>query len=391
ALGLYWRRDGKPLWRDPSLVADESAPGGHAEDDARRFVRRLAETLGVSPDRALPGYEDAWYYLWKERRLPVNVDPHDSRLKDPDERAQLARVFEQGLDKVVGYALPLQRDHYTDGTREWASGAWFFRSERMYLVPGDSPMGYRLPLEALPWVKPSDYPHVLEPDPMAARPPLPDPAGPARQRFLRGASSPTAGRGAAPPLDAGLKDPSARPASGESAPWVVRTALCAESRGGVLRIFLPPARDLEDYVDLVGAIEDTAADLRLPVLVEGYAPPHDPRLRSIKVTPDPGVIEVNTDPAATWDELSANTTALYEEARLSRLAAEKFMLDGRHTGTGGGNHIVLGGPTPADSPLLRRPDLLRSLVGYWHNHPSLSYLFSGMFVGPTSQAPRLDE
>jgi uncharacterized protein (DUF2126 family)/transglutaminase-like putative cysteine protease len=391
SLGLYRRRDGKPLWRDPSLVADESAPGGHTEEHAGRFIRRLAEVLGVPPDRAFPGYEDTWYYLWKERRLPVNVDPHDSRLEDPEERARLAKVFEQGLGQVIGYVLPLKRDHYTDGIREWVSGAWFLRPERMYLVPGDSPMGFRLALDSLPWVKPSEFPHVIEPDPMAGRPPLPDPASRARQLHLRGAAAPTAGRGAAPPLDTELKDPSTRPARGESTPWIVRTALCAESRGGVLRIFVPPARDLEDYVDLVGAIEDTAADLQLPVLVEGYAPPADPRLRSIKVTPDPGVIEVNTDPAATWDELSANTTALYEEARQSRLAAEKFMLDGRHTGTGGGNHICLGGPTPADSPLLRRPDLLRSLVGYWHNHPSLSYLFSGLFVGPTSQAPRVDE
>jgi len=392
SLGLYWRRDGKPCWRDPSLVADETRPGGHTEADALRFLHRLAGTLGVSPDHAIPGYEDAWYYLWKERRLPVNVDPHESRLKDPEERARLAKVFEQGLDKTVGYALPLKRDHYRDGSRQWASGAWFLRPERMYLVPGDSPMGYRLALESLPWVKPSDYPHLVEPDPMAPRQPLPDPATQARQRYLRGSVPPTPGRGASPLLETGLKDPSEkRPAVGESAPGVLRTALCAEARGGVLRLFVPPARDLEDYLDLVGAIEVTAADLRLPVLVEGYAPPFDPRLRTIKVTPDPGVIEVNTDPAASWDELSTSTTALYEEARQTRLAAEKFMIDGRHTGTGGGNHIVLGGPTPSDSPLLRRPDLLRSLLGYWHNHPSLSYLFSGMFIGPTSQAPRVDE
>jgi uncharacterized protein (DUF2126 family)/transglutaminase-like putative cysteine protease len=402
ALGLYWRKDGEPVWRDPALIATEDATGNLTSMDARAFVLSLAQRLEVNPDHSQPGYEDTWYYLWKERRLPVNVDPFESKLENPEDRARLAQVFERGLDHVVGYALPLRREYYTDGTSDWVSGAWFFRPERMYLIPGDSPMGFRLPLDAIPWVHPSEAQQIVEQDPMEVRSALPARAAlSARQRYLEEVPEYQPARGfMEQTVDTGpaRERPRRRtlvldlpPALGQSASRMVRTALCAETREGVLRIFMPPQRYLEDYLALVAAIEDTAADLGMPALIEGYAPPSDSRIHTIKVTPDPGVIEVNIHPSENWDELVKKTTTLYEEAHLSRLGTEKFMLDGRHTGTGGGNHILIGGASPADSPILRNPGLLRSLVGYWHNHPALSYLFSGIFVGPTSQAPRIDE
>ncbi len=399
AFSCFWRADGEPSWHDVGLFADEAHPGTDGPPEADRFLRELAAQLGVADDHVQAGYEDVWYYLWRERRLPVNVDPFDARLSDEVERDRLRRVFTQGLDTVVGYALPLQRNHGT-GPR-WRTGPWFLRGERMYLFPGDSPMGFRLPLDSLPWATEGDTAQVFERDPMAPRPPLPlSTQWRTQSRLLRfelaadqtgGASVGRRSLGdASEPVDvADLK--MRRPLRDESASWIVRTALCVEPRNGILYVFMPPVEALEDYLEIVAAVEASAATLQCRVLMEGYPPPNDPRLKHFQITPDPGVIEVNIQPSASWSEIVDHTTILYDEAHRSGLTSEKFMVDGRHTGTGGGNHFVLGGWTAQDSPFLRRPDLLRSLISYWHNHPALSYLFSGLFIGPTSQAPRIDE
>jgi uncharacterized protein (DUF2126 family)/transglutaminase-like putative cysteine protease len=375
SLNCYWRKDGEPIWSNPKLAADEQVPQAVDEQTANKFLRHVAEELGLNSQFVFPVFEDAFYYLWRERRLPANVDPFDSRLEDPLERERLAKVFEQGLDRVIGHVLPVARS--ADAAR-WQSGAWFLRSERCYLIPGDSPIGYRLPLDSQPWAAKGDYPFIHSPDPSRNFPVL-APHAQVRQQLRSLASE--------PPPPSAEKPPAAK----ESAADVTRTSMCAETRNGVLYIFMPPTRELEDYLELVAAIEATAEALAQPIILEGYEPPTDPRLANFRVTPDPGVIEVNVHPSADWNALAERTTFLYEAARECRLISEKFMLDGRHAGTGGGNHIVLGGASPADSPFLRRPDLLRSLLGYWHNHPSLSYLFSGLFIGPTSQSPRVDE
>jgi len=379
ALGCFWRTDGRPVWQDDRWIADVSKNYGFDVAEAKVFIDTLAEILGVRRRYIRAGYEDILYYLYKEQRLAVNVDPGDPRLEDPEARARMVRAFQRGLGAPVGYVLPLQYG-------SWKSGPWPFRGDHMFLLPGDSPAGLRLPLESLPWVAKTDFPYDHPLDPMADRGPLPDLH--AGQQALQGRPAEKIGEGVRSqprPFD----EPA--PVPGESAAWVVRTALCVQPRGGRLYVFMPPVTALEGYLELVAAVEVTAARTGLPVVIEGYTPPYDPRLESLKITPDPGVIEVNIQPMHSWRELVDCTTTLYETARQSRLGTEKFMLDGRHTGTGGGNHIVMGGATPAESPFLRRPDLLRSFITFWNNHPSLSFLFSGLFIGPTSQQPRIDE
>ncbi len=395
---LYWRKDGKPIWQNPDLIAVETAPTLATIDAANRLTSGIASRLGVGAENAIEAFEDPVQWIAKEANLPDNANPFDTKLDDAEERGRFARIFERGLDKPSGYVLPIQRAEDPDAAPtekrahkkvqpwnaaaiggRWVSERWKLRRQRLFLLPGDSPVGYRLPLASLPWLPEAERPRVTDPDPFAPRGPLPDQAA-VVQAFRRSVGAET--------LTAERQEQVEQTITHGNA---VRTALSVEPRDGRICIFMPPVEALEDYLELLAAIEATAADLGLKVHIEGYPPPHDPRLDVIKVTPDPGVIEVNVQPAASWGACVNTTRGLYEDARLVRLGTEKFMVDGRHTGTGGGNHVVVGGAKPADSPFLRRPDLLKSLILYWQRHPSLSYLFSGLFIGPTSQAPRVDE
>ncbi|MGA0368168.1 MAG: DUF2126 domain-containing protein [Kiritimatiellia bacterium] len=359
AYGIFWRKDGVPLWRDPQWFSKPGQKDGFGPAEAETFTLELSRRLGVFTEHVQSAYEDIAYYLWKEGTLPVNLDPADPRLHDAQERRHLAKLLDQGLGKPVGSVLPLQW-HPVHG--RWVSSHWPMKRGHLFLVPGNSPLGLRLPLDAIPWVEEDEKIPVNEESPLEDKAAL----GPAQAaRF------------------SDLKPLKVRE--------ICHTALSVEAREGQLFVFLPPLSGVEPFLDLMTVIEDTAAHLKMPVILEGYPPPYDPRLDVIKVTPDPGVIEVNVNPSEWWPELVEKTLGLYEDARQSRLGTEKFLLDGRHTGTGGGNHITLGGKTPADSPFLRRPGLLRSLITYWQHHPGLSYLFSGLFIGPSSQAPRADE
>ena len=368
ALGCFWRTDGEALWHDPSLLARVDKDYQHTIEDAERFGQLLCERLGIHNQYLQPAYEDSLYYLWLERSLPESANPKKAKLSDDLERRRLAKLLGRGLESISGYVLPVSFDG-----QSWQSSLWPMRSDVITLIPGDSPMGYRLPLDSLPQISEEEIPP--ERDPFEARESLP----------VYSLTENVAQRQQSqqPPL----KDKE----SSKKTVDVIRTSICVEPRDGRLHLFLPPVSHLEHYVELIYHIEATASALSIPVVIEGYEPPKDHRLQKFLITPDPGVIEVNIHPSRNWQELVENTEILYEQAHLCRLGTEKFMLDGRHTGTGGGNHITLGGPTPADSPLLRKPDLLRSLVNYWQHHPGLSYLFSGMFIGPTSQAPRPDE
>ncbi|MGB0747687.1 MAG: DUF2126 domain-containing protein [Magnetospiraceae bacterium] len=377
---LYWRVDGKPVWRDTNLIAAAEGANRATVDHAESLLKSIAVSLEVAPENVMPAFEDPAVWLIKESNLPENVTPENSKLKDQEERRRIARVFDRGLTEPAGFVLPVQRWQGKSTGPYWQTERWKTRRGALFLTPGDSAIGYRLPLESLPHVAASNYPYIYPADPSIPKDPLPDYHEEEADR-----AQPVAHFTAAEPGQVITEQ-----VLGEL-DGTVRTAIAVEPRDGHLCVFMPPVEEIEDYLEMLTAVEAAAAKEGLPVRVEGYGPPTDPRLNVIRVAPDPGVIEVNIHPAASWEDCVKTTEAIYDEARLSRLGTDKFMIDGRHTGTGGGNHVVVGGATPLDSPFLRRPDVLRGMIQHWQRHPSLSYLFSGLFIGPTSQAPRIDE
>jgi uncharacterized protein (DUF2126 family) len=378
ALDLVARTDGVPVWPDRAL--ERRPPTLEA---AREVIDAIAARLGL-PAGAVPAFEDPWRWLQDEAALPVDVDPLRADLRDPEERRRLARILGGGPDRPAGFVLPLGKS--TAGA--WTTDRWSFRRGHLFLVPGDSPIGLRLPIAALGGPVPLPWPAEA---PLAA----PDPRSPEAEARRRAeeevrqerldAAERARGREPAPRRRA---EAAQRPAPPGAA---VRTALCLEPREGDLFAFLPPLPTADDFLELVEALDAVREATGQDVFLEGYGPPPSPKIRRLAVTPDPGVLEVNIPPARTAREHARTLEVAFEAALHAGLHSEKYLLDGRLSGSGGGHHVTAGGPTPAESPLVRRPDLLASLVTFLQHHPSLSYLFTGLFVGPTSQAPRVDE
>ncbi len=322
--GCVWRRDGAPLWRNAALLADPwTTEGGVTAQDVERFGHHLTPTLGLSTELLRPAYEQT-----------LSTSSEGEHTGRPAGATEMTAT-------PIGYVLPLRWDA---ANGRWEPPTTGGARGRILLTPGDSPISLRLPAG-----QGSRAVHIDNRD----------------NRDLLTSGTPQ------------LQEPNLN----------VQTVLCVEHRDSRLHVFMPSLPDFAPYRQLLDAVAQTAETLRLPVVLDGAAPPTDPSLHALTVAPESGVLKLTLPPAESWDALHSRTTALYAAAHRAGLHAEKFMTDGRHTGTGGGNRIVIGGPTPEESPLLRRPDLLRSLITYWQHHPSLSYLFSGT----TGRSCRVDE
>ncbi|MCB0854465.1 MAG: transglutaminase family protein [Bacteroidetes bacterium] len=345
----YWRKDQKPIWKDEKFLADPNKEYHFQEEDAKKFIQRLAYYLGVAETNCLPAYEDVFYFLWEEGNLPVNIDPLNIDPKDKLERRTLAELLDHGLNLPKGYVLPVKYNH---ASSLWESCRWQFTRKHLFLIPGNSAIGMRLPLDRLPYMSPGQIEEPVEADPLEKLPDLPD------EKKMENTISQRQGQENELTLTSSklvVEEESEKPQFQPAYQMqTIKTALCIEPRGGILYVFMPPLETFDIYQDLLYTIDKTASDLEIPVIIEGYQPPFDNRVEKLVVAPDPGVIEVNIHPATKWRDIVSNYDILFDLARSCRLGTEKFMLDGKHTGTGGGNHVTLGGKTPADSPFLRQ-------------------------------------
>jgi len=367
-LGCWARADRVPVCRDPARIGWREDAAGLSQAQAERFGWRLAQALGLANEWLVPAYEDGLYRRWQ---APGGVaeQPDPALLRDPLQRRALADRLSREAALLRGYVLPLRWDAVR---RCWASGAWPMRRGAIYLLPGDSPMGYRLPLGGLSLA----VQRQVEPErcQFEERPLLAEVHGEVSARLSRVAPA------VAPPAQADAETPEGP-----------RTAVCLEIRDGCLYCFLPPLTHLEHYLELVAAVEAAAESLDLGVVLEGYEPPEDHRLQRFVVEPDAGALRLRLPPAVDTAQLDVVLAAAFAAASDCGLAAERPVAGGRHLTPGIGAALTLAGPRPADSPFLRRPGLLRSLIAYWHRHPSLSYLFAGRGIGPSGGAPRADE
>lgn len=366
-IGCFWRKDGETLWKDRSLFADVPDSPDENRRDPHKSSETLAcaicRTLGIDLSYIVPMYEDNLYYIWKEGNLPFEMERKLSNAYDSLERQRILRVLDKGFKKEVAFAIPV---YYNYLKEQWESSSWDLRRDRLFLVPGDSPAGLRIPFASIS-DRFREFPYFTS---VEKKSPLPS-----RKRIEERIRK----RLDLSPRTFGEKEPP------------IQSTLVVEARAGILHVFLPPVPSADVWVELIACIEQAALASGVPIRLEGYEPSADERIGLFKITPDPGVIEVNLHPSTSFEELESKTRILYEKSIESKLSTEKFQIDGRASGTGGGNHITVGALTPEESPFLKRPDLLRSLVTYWQHHPSLSYLFSGLFIGTTSQSPRMDE
>lgn len=370
-LQVCFRSDGLPLWHHEDWHDIHALQEPLTAADLETFARSLTRNLQLSPDYLLPAHEDPLYELWRNRRT-LQFHPPAEALSDTTSRRQLADRLSETRCDPVAYVLPLRWEPLTG---RWHSGRWSFRRGGLYLVPGDSAPGYRLPLGSLPVDAEAAALRDPERCPFETRSLLPGVHGELSTRLTHLLSAPL--------LEVADDD--------HPQGTVPRTALSLRLHQGRVRVFLPPLTHLEHYLELITAIEATAVTQGIPVMFEGYPPPQDHRLRRFTLEPDAAVLKLGLPMTSDWPLSQTTLTTAYAEAARLGLYGLHSRNTGSRMGPGGSTELVLGGEEPAQSPFLFRPRLLRSLIACWQHHPALSYFLAGRQIGPSGHAPRPDE